>query len=139
MLVSKADIHSLIPQRPPVVMIDTLESCDAKNATTTFFIEDTNIFCEGGFFSESGLVENIAQTAAAHAGYICKTNNIPVPIGFIGAIKNLVIAKLPQNKQQLNTTIHIENEVLGVMLIQGVSKVADEIVAQLEMKIVIKK
>ena len=139
MLVSKKEILTLIPQRKPIVMIDTLESCNDKGATTTFEILEDNIFCVNGEFTESGLVENIAQTAAAHAGYLCKINNIPVPIGFIGAIKNLEIKKLPKQNNRLRTSIVIENEVLGVMLIQGSVMVGEEQMACLEMKIVIKK
>lgn len=139
MLVSKEDILTLIPQRKPVVMIDTLESCNDKEATTSFQILEENIFCINGEFSESGLVENIAQTAAAHAGYLCKMNNIPVPIGFIGAIKNLEIKKLPKLNSLLHTHIVIAQEVMGVMLIHGSVMVGQEEMACLEMKIVIKK
>jgi len=139
MLVSKEEILSIIPQRAPLVMIDTLESCNDKGASTTLKVLEENIFCVDGEFTESGLVENIAQTAAAQAGYICKVNNIPVPIGFIGAIKNLEIKKLPKENDVLQTTITLENEVLGVMLINGLVKVNEEEMASLEMKIVIKK
>ena len=51
-------------------------------------------------FKEPGLVENIAQTAAARAGYISHTENKPVLVGYIGAVNNLQVFSLP--KQAMN-------------------------------------
>ena len=39
-----------------------------------------------GEFSEAGLMENIAQTAAARAGYIAVMENKPVAIGYIMSV-----------------------------------------------------
>ena len=61
-------IIELIPQRNPFVMVDKLLSATETTAHTSFEIKAGNILLNNGFFSEAGLVENIAQTAAAHAG-----------------------------------------------------------------------
>lgn len=139
MLVDKNNILELIPQRPPMVMIDQLIACTEKEATTTFTISEENVFCEGGVFSEAGLIENIAQTAAAQVGYICKEKNIPVPIGFIGALKNLEIFFFPKAGEKIISSIQIENEVMGITLISGKVLCNDKVAARTEMKIMIKQ
>ena len=69
MLVSKENILTLIPQRPPFVMIDEFSSSSALSTRTKFHVTAENIFADEGMLAEAGLVENIAQTAAARAGY----------------------------------------------------------------------
>ncbi|MEO8117090.1 MAG: hypothetical protein ABI653_05520 [Bacteroidota bacterium] len=63
------NILKLIPQRPPFVMVDHLINADEKTAETSFLILPENLLVENGFLSEAGLMENMAQTAAAKAGY----------------------------------------------------------------------
>lgn len=137
MLVSGDDVLQFIPQRAPIVMVDTLYSCDEKGAKSGFTIEAGNMFCENDRLSESGIMENIAQTAAMQVGYLCKMNNVPVPIGFIGAVKNLEILSLPKTNSKIFTTIQIENEVFGITLISGKVVCNEELIASAEMKIVI--
>ncbi len=138
MILAGNDILQLIPQRPPVVMVDTLYDCDEGQAATGFTVAADNIFCENGVFSESGIIENIAQTAAAQVGYLCRRKNVPVPVGFIGAVKGLEIFALPKAGDRLSTTIRIENEVMGVTVISGRVLCNNDLMASAEMKIVIK-
>jgi predicted hotdog family 3-hydroxylacyl-ACP dehydratase len=138
MLETGNKILQFIPQRPPVVMVDTLYTCDEKGSTSGLSILEENIFCENGIFSEAGIMENIAQTAAMHVGYLCKKNNVPVPIGFIGAVKNLEIFSFPKSGNKIVTTIQIENEVFGITLISGKVLCNEKLMASAEMKIVVK-
>ena len=66
---STTNILSYIPQRPPFVMVDEIIDSGEKKTCSKFLIKEDNIFVENGFLKEPGLVENIAQTAAARAGY----------------------------------------------------------------------
>lgn len=131
------NIQSLIPQRPPFVMIGKLISFSETAITTGFGITTDNIFVENGFFKEPGLVENIAQTAAARAGYISQTENKPVLVGYIGAINNLQVFMLPRAGSELITEITIENQIFDVTLISGKITCNGEPVAQCKMKIFI--
>lgn len=131
------NITSIIPQRPPFVMIDQLTWYDEKITRTGFLIREDNIFVENGIFCEPGLIENIAQTAAARAGYISGLENKPVQVGYIGAIKNLVIHSLPQVNDTLLTEITIENQIFEVTLITGKITCNEVLLAECEMKIFI--
>ncbi|MES2590652.1 MAG: 3-hydroxyacyl-ACP dehydratase [Bacteroidota bacterium] len=138
-LVSKEHITDYIPQRAPIVMIDTLNYCEAGITKTSFEIRKDNIFVKNGLLHEPGIIENIAQTAAANAGYEVKKNGAEPMIGFIGAIKDLVIYQLPKIGDVLETTVKLKMEVMGVTLIEGSSFCNGTEIAKCEMKIVLQK
>ena len=120
-------------------MIDALTGYDEIITQTRFKVKADNIFVENGKFTEPGLVENIAQTAAARAGYVAGLQNQRVQTGYIGAIKNLVIHSLPFVNDELITEIRIENQIFDVMLIKGKVNCDNRLLAECEMKIFISK
>jgi 3-hydroxymyristoyl/3-hydroxydecanoyl-(acyl carrier protein) dehydratase len=136
-MVNEQDITTYIPQRSPFVMIEKLEYADGNVTRTSFTITEGNIFAQNGFFQEPGLVENIAQTAAAGIGYICRAENKPVPVGYIGAVQNLVITGLPAVGDVIETEVAIKNQVFDVTIINGTIRANGEVLAQCEMKIFI--
>lgn len=140
-LVTKEYLLEFIPQRPPMVMVDNLISSEEATLTahTSFFIETKNIFCEEGQFKEPGLVENIAQSCALRAGYFFHSKNEKVPLGFIGAIKNLQIYSYPKANTEILTEIKVVNEIFDVTLVTGKIFSEGKIVAECEMKIFLKK
>lgn len=129
------NILSLIPQQPPFVMIDELCHSDETLTRTCFRVTAENVLTIGGVFSEAGLLENIAQTAAARAGYSAHLENKPVRVGYIGAVKNLEIFSIPKINDQLTTEIKIEDHVFDVTMISGKVWCNEILVAQCEMKI----
>jgi len=131
------NIEILLPQRAPFVMIDGLMSSTETTTTTRFGIRADNIFVVDDILREPGLVENIAQTAAARAGYISKTENKPVMVGYIAAINNLQVFALPKTGDELITEITIENQIFAVSLISGKITCNDQLIARCSMKIFI--
>ena len=138
-LVSKENITAYIPQKKPMVMIDTLEVCEGNITTTSFEIVSTNIFVQNGVLCEPGIIENIAQTAAVKAGYEVKKSGAEPLVGFIGAIKDLIIYYLPKVGETIHTTVTIKMEIMGVTVIDGISTCNNNKVASCEMKIFIVK
>ena len=116
-------------------MIDELLYSDETIARTSFTIQQDNVLVFDGVFSEAGLMENIAQTAAAHAGAAALKNNTPVRTGFIGAVKNLAISALPSVNDTITTEIMIEEQVFDASVITGKIMRGEELMAQCEMKI----
>jgi predicted hotdog family 3-hydroxylacyl-ACP dehydratase len=131
------DIQSLIPQKPPFVMVDKLLSVTETSTTTGFTIQPDTIFVQNGVFKEPGLLENIAQTAAASAGYVAHTENKPVLVGYIGAVNNLQVFALPKTGDELITEITTENQIFDVTLISGKITCNGQLIAQCKMKIFI--
>jgi len=139
MLTNPPDILTLIPQRKPMVMISALVEADDVHAVTLFSLTEDNIFVKNNVFTEPGIVENIAQTAAVQAGYYFALNNIPVPIGYIAMVKNLEIINLPPVNSTITTTIFIKSKVMDITMVEGIVKLHDQEIARCEMRIFIKK
>lgn len=115
-----ADILDVLPQRPPFVMVDNLVSCTQKDAATDFVIRPDNLFLERGKFSESGMLENVAQSCAAQIGYVSKyIRGERVRIGVIGSISKCAVSFLPLVGDRLETAICIEEEVFNMTLVSG--------------------
>lgn len=131
------NILSFIPQRLPFVMVDKILSSGETVTRSAFIIKEDNIFVENGVLKEPGLVENIAQTAAARAGYISQKENKPVRLGYIGAIRNLLITGFPKISDEIITEITIEKQIFDVSVISGKITCNESILAQCEMKIFI--
>ena len=129
------NIIDLIPQRPPMVMIDQLELCTIDITITNFTIKADNIFCKDGLFNEPGLIENIAQTAAARAGYIAKQKNEEPVVGFIGSVKRLKINALPKVGSQITTSVESMHDIGNVSIVKGIVKQNNEVIAECEMNI----
>ena len=138
-IATEAEITGYIPQRPPMVMVGKLLSVEGTRTLTSFLISEDNLFCEDGQFVEAGLMENIAQTAAAGAGYRSLLKNETPPQGFIGGVKNLVIHSLPVVGDLLITEVSVEHEVFDATVINGRITVNEKAVAECEMKIFLSK
>jgi len=128
-------IKKLIPQREPMIMIDAFYNATDSEADTGLTIADDLLFCNNCFFEEPGLVEHIAQSASALAGYKALLANNQPPVGFIGEVKKCSICFLPRTGDVLYTHIRIISEVLGVSLLSAETKVNDETAVQCQMKI----
>ena len=139
MSILQKNITSYIPQRPPFVMIDKLVGCDDTCSITTLQVKAENVLVYNGELSEAGLMENIAQTAAAGAGYVALKNNEPVLVGYIAGVKNLEIFALPKVGDIIETTVIIKMQIFDVTIVSGIIKCNEELLATCEMKIFIKK
>jgi len=139
MIILQDNITSVIPQRPPFVMIDGLVSCNETSSTTTFQVKAENLLVQDGKLSEAGITENIAQTAAAGLGYVTLQSNSPIEIGYIAAIKNLEIFAQPEVGDVLETTVTITNRVFDVTIVSGSVKCDGILLAKCEMKIFLNK
>jgi 3-hydroxyacyl-[acyl-carrier-protein] dehydratase len=135
MLATRDDITKYIPQRHPIVMVHELVEADDDHAVTQLTIEPDNIFVSKEYFSEPGLVENIAQTAAMHVGYQCSLKNIPIPIGYIAAVKDLRIQTLPKQNSRITTSVKITNKVLDITVVEGRVEQEGNLLCSCEMRI----
>lgn len=130
------DVHTVLPQQEPFVMIDTMTHFEMMTSTTETEIRESNIFVDGGRFSASGMMENIAQTCAARVGfynkYILKKD---VQVGFIGAIRNYVVHELPQVGSTISTRVDILEEIFGMTLANAEITCEGRTIATAEIKL----
>lgn len=138
MIPTETDILTLIPQRPPFVMVDRLEHCDERVTVTTFLVRSDNLFLHQGRLTTPGLVENMAQTCAARMGWLNVTSGKPVRIGVIGAIRHWEMHELPPEGATLTTRIEVLEEVFQMTLVSAVTEFDGRLAATATMKIALR-
>lgn len=96
------DIKKYLPHRAPMLMVDMILEMDDEKVETIFEIKEGNIFLKNGFLTESGLVENMAQTCSSVVAkdyFIDENKNDKTGVyvvGFISGIKTLKIHSSPK-------------------------------------------
>ncbi len=101
-----------------MVMIDTLFSSDAGKTKTGLTVKKDNIFVSEGKFREPGIIENMAQTAAARSGYEALRNKTKVRTGYIGSIKNLSIYSLPKVNNTIQTILTPQSDIGDISVVK---------------------
>lgn len=134
------DIKKLIPQRSPIMMVDELLCVNGEEATCQLTVRPDNFFIdEDGLMAEPGLIEHIAQSASAFAGFkAIEAGATEPPVGYIGEVKNFHLYARPKLGDILTTTITMGPEVEGITIIRGETKIGDDTVADTQMKIFVK-
>lgn len=131
-------VESLIPQKSPFVMVGEVSEYSENHVISGFTITENNIFVCDGIFQASGLIEHQAQSVALHTGYQYFLLGKKSPTGYIGAIKSFETDTLPKIGDHLVTEATILNEMLGVTLVEIITKVNDTVIAKSQMKTVVK-
>ena len=122
------DILACIPQRPPFVLIDTIEQLSEKETHTRYIIPEDCPLLSNGILPLSGLMENAAQTSSVIAGN---------KIAFIGAVKQMEVTRFPQIGETLCTKAVVVQQMLNILLIECTTYAQDEIIATAMLKIAI--
>ncbi|WP_185207108.1 MULTISPECIES: hypothetical protein [Chryseobacterium] len=130
-------VESLIPQRFPFVMVNSISEYSESHLISGFEIKEDNIFVQNGIFQASGLIEHQAQSVALHTGYKFYLLGKEAPTGYIGAIKTFEAYTLPKLGDTLTSEVSIINEMMGVTLVDIVTKLNDEVIAKSQMKTVV--
>lgn len=134
------DIHELLPQQKPFVMVGRLVSFDEKATVTETEIKADNIFVDDGLFSASGMMENIAQTCAVRLGYVNRyILRKGIQIGFIGAIRNLEVKALPKVGETIETRVEVLEDVFGMTLANAFVTCCGKTLMTTEIKIAVKE
>jgi predicted hotdog family 3-hydroxylacyl-ACP dehydratase len=135
----KEFVENLLPQKFPFVMVDKMFSYTETSIVSGLRISEDNIFVQNGLFTESGLVEHMAQSVALHTGYQFYLRQEPAPTGYIGSIKNIDISCLPKIDDEIRTTVAILQEFGGVTLVDIVTTLGETQIASGQMKTVLAK
>ena len=129
---TREQIEQLIPQRAPIKMIDSVVSVDNLIVQTALLVQDTNWFFSDGHLLEAGLVEHIAQSAAAMMGL--KNEGAP-KVGYIGDIKNFTVSRLPRLGELIRSRVTAIAQLESVTMVEADSKIDNELVATARMKV----
>jgi len=133
------ELYHLIPQRPPIVMVDLLQNVTESAADTGLYIKEDNLFVQGGHLQEPGLIEHIAQSAAAFAGYKGYLSGSEPKLGYIGEIKKMHIHVTPEAGKRLETKLEVLGNAGGITLLSAKTTIGEETIAEGQMKIFLKE
>src|SRR4028118_1323163 len=110
------DILQRLPHREPFVMVDSVNTHEGV-AHAHFTIKEDNVLVVDNYFTESGLIEHMAQ--AAGAGLPPTTDGEQPMAGYIGALKDLRIEKLPAVGETIVTEVNYLNQVMMAHIVQA--------------------
>jgi predicted hotdog family 3-hydroxylacyl-ACP dehydratase len=129
------ELIALIPQKEPFVLISKLLEVSDTHCRTSFVAGNDHALANEGLLTTAALIENIAQTCAAMAGYDATLAGNPIPIGFIGDVRHFDCFFVPKATDEIMTTVTIENKVFNVSIISGLIELNKVAVARCTMKI----
>lgn len=131
------DVHDILPQREPFIVIDKLVYIDDTHTKTEFTLTESCILASQGVFISEGLIEIVAQTCAARIGYISKyVLHKRVGIGYIGAIRSLSQYSIPVLGDKLVCSIEILDQVFNISRAIATILCNDKVVFSTEIKVV---
>ncbi|MBR1933329.1 MAG: beta-hydroxyacyl-ACP dehydratase [Prevotella sp.] len=129
------EIERLIPQRKPFVMVDEFEATAENAAQTALYVRADNLFVlPDGTLAETGLIEHIAQSAAALAGFQSASGGEP-RIGLIGEVKHFECHRRAAAGEVVHTVIAFGLSFGSVTLVQGHCRIGEEEIASAKLKI----
>jgi len=142
------NIKKFLPHRKPMLMVDQMYNVLAESVETNFKINSDCIFVVDGKLTETGLIENAAQTCSAIVGKSFfheedtegDSNEL---IGFISAIKSVEIYELPSVDQTIITKANLvsrfDSDSYSICAIKCVIKCGVVILAESEMNLLIQE
>ena len=134
------EIKTFIPQREPMLMVDKLFACDEASVETGLTVSPANIFVgEGGLFSESGMIEHIAQSAACFAGYNDWINHRPIVLGYIAEIKKFALASTAHVGDELVSKLTVVSQAMNITLMNATTTIGGKVAASCKIKIFMDK
>lgn len=137
MILAQDHILSVLPHRPPFVMISNLLKAERDAFDSDFEITGQTLFVENGYLTEPALIENVAQTCAAGFGYRELSAEGKPKLGFIGAISKLELFHLPKVGSRIITKVLITHQLGSVFLAKGENFEDGVKLMECEVKIVI--
>lgn len=113
-------IREFLPHREPMLMVDDIIHLDDTFIETTFKIRSCNIFLEDNFLSETGIIENAAQTSSGIVGRphfeMNKSDKDYKVMGYISKIRSVEIFNLPP----INSVLKTKGELISIHPINDV-------------------
>ena len=136
--VQSIDIMTLLPHRPPFVMVERMEHFDMHSCTSSFTVNKDNIMVSRGILSETAMMENVAQTCALRIGYInCYIFNEQIRLGYIGAIDRAKIYSLPKVGDRVETTIEVLAELADYLMVHATVKTHNRILLETDVRLAV--
>lgn len=99
-------IQQFLPHRQPMLFVDTIILIETNYVEAIYTIKSKQLFLQNDYFSEIGLIENMAQVCSSIIGqkyFIDEDLQKGDLIGYISTIKTCTIFNLPKINQTILT------------------------------------
>lgn len=99
-------IQQFLPHRQPMLFVDTIILIETNYVEAIYTIKSDHFFLQNDYFSEIGLIENMAQVCSSIIGqkyFIDDNLQKGDLIGYISTIKTCTIFNLPKINQTILT------------------------------------
>lgn len=144
------EIKKYLPHLKPMLLVDAIEHICTEEVLTYFRVTNDCIFVTENGLSETGLIENAAQTCSAISGQhyfneepSAEAQNNPNVIGFISSIKKITIHQLPQIQTLIQTKAqlisHVQTPEYSICTLKVVTYHADTLFLEGEMNLFLQK
>lgn len=134
------DISKLIPQRPPIQMIDSFVYDGGNECGTELLVSEDNIFVTDGCLASEGILEHIAQSAAAFLGYKRVLDGLGIALGFIGDIRKCRFSDISAKPgDTLQTNLKIVSVIGNITMISATVCVSGEQIVTCSMKLALEE
>lgn len=114
------DVASLIPHKPPILMIDRIISIDDNKKSSvieTVVRKDFPFINEDGSLQEEALIEIMAQASAAQHGYNLKREGKKEEKGFIVGISKFEIKGIASVGDRLEISVQLGTEIESLSVV----------------------
>lgn len=121
------------------------ESLTGASCATSLYVRIDNYFMlPNGELSESGMIEHIAQSASALAGYVAMEGDgsqeegagrREPPIGMIAELKHFKCQRRARAGEQVKTLVTMGFSLGAMTLAHGISSIEGDIVCEIDLKI----
>ncbi len=129
-------VDGIIPQMPPMRIIDTMDKLAERSAQCSVFIKEEMPFIEkDGSVDHVAYLEMMAQSIAALNGFRNMDSSDTAPEGYLLGARNLKIIKTAYTGNRLKIMVFKYARYGGFGIVKGVVKKNNEILAEGEIKI----
>lgn len=132
------DITELLPQRAPLLMVGRLVTAGEQGAETDYCVPRGHFLVEHDCLMEAAFIENIAQSAAAFAGYRARKKGNTAPTGYIGEIKDFRCYGRARVGDVLHTTVTFILDMGDISIAEGRINIGGQKVAEARLAVVLK-
>lgn len=121
-----------LPQQVPFAMVDKVVHCEKELTNCIYTPLSKNPMVIDGFFSPEGMIEMMAQCAAARASILSGGD---VRIGYIVTVKDFKCFDMVAVQTELQSELRLVNEIMQFQVFNVQVKQAEKLIAQAEIRI----
>ncbi len=130
-----AGVVAVMPHDYPMILVDALYGEHAGWWRFGLEVTAQTYFVLRGCLSREGVIEHVAQCAAARAGYLTLLNRQPVRPGFLVSLDKVQLPMVPRVGVSLETQLRIVLDFEGYQVAEAVTRAAGDTVFAGRMKL----